>query len=330
MISIKVKKRDGSLVTFDKSKITSAIDGAARECFYNDINMCNDIANIITDRIKKIDSPIITIEEIQDLVENTLIEIGYIDIAKRYILYRQEKLYERGVKDNKEYKLLSKSFLSKYKHLPDPFPTELGAFIYLRTYSRWLPEKNRRERWWETVARAVDYNCSLVPTTRAEAEELYDNVFNLKQFLSGRTFWSGGTQVTQDFPTSNYNCAFEVIDELKAFSDLFYLLMVGAGVGVRILKDDVSKISKVRSNYNLINEYYNPVSQEERDENTSLIFENENTAKIIVGDSKSGWVKSLDFFFKLISDNDYKHIKNIIVNYNNVRPKGERLKTFGG
>lgn len=145
-----------------------------------------------------------------------------------------------------------------------------------------------------------------------------------------RTFWSGGTKVTKDFPTSNYNCAFEIIDELKAFSDLFYLLMVGAGVGIRILKDDVAKISKVRSDYNLINEYYNPVDKSDRDENTSLIFENDNTAKIIVADSKSGWIKSLEFFFELISDNDYKHIKNIIINYNNVRPKGERLKTFGG
>ena len=37
--------------------------------------------------------------------------------------------------------------------------------------------------------RAVEYNCSLAPTSREEAEELYDNIYHLRQFLSGRTLW---------------------------------------------------------------------------------------------------------------------------------------------
>ena len=324
---MKIEKRNGDLCEFDSNKIKTAIIQAMYDADEVDEGMAEMIASDIESIISSTDEET-SVDEIQDLVEEGLMEYGLKQTAKAYIIYRHNKDNNR-TKD-KKYKLLSKEFLSKYKHRPDPFPTELGAFVYLRTYSRWLPDEKRRERWWETVARAVDYNCSLVPTTRDEAEELYDNIYNMKQFLSGRTFWSGGTQVTRDFPTSNYNCAFEVIDELKAFSDLFYLLMVGAGVGIRILKNDVIKISKIRGDYNLINEYYNPEPKSERDENTSLIFENDNTAKIIVGDSKSGWVKSLDFFFQLISDNDYKHIKNIIVNYDNVRPKGERLKTFGG
>ena len=47
---------------------------------------------------------------------------------------------------------------------------QLGAFVYTRTYSRYLPKLGRREFWWETVARAVEYNCSLAPTSREEAE----------------------------------------------------------------------------------------------------------------------------------------------------------------
>ena len=43
---------------------------------------------------------------------------------------------------------------------------ELGSFVYSRTYSRYIPQLNRREFWWETVRRAVEYNCSLAPTTR--------------------------------------------------------------------------------------------------------------------------------------------------------------------
>ncbi len=37
---------------------------------------------------------------------------------------------------------------------------------------------------------------------------------------------------------ANYNCAFTVVNDFVAYHDLFYLLMVGSGVGVRVLKSD--------------------------------------------------------------------------------------------
>ena len=93
-------------------------------------------------------------------------------------------------------------------------------FDHLSRYSRWLPEENRREYWWETVRRAVEYNCSLVKsTTRREAEELFENIFYLRQFLSGRTFWVGGTDVAKHYPMANYNCSFQVIDKFFLFFD---------------------------------------------------------------------------------------------------------------
>ena len=85
-------------------------------------------------------------------------------------------------------RLLSEEFLSKYPDFPEHM-TEIGKFVYLRTYSRWLPEERRRETWKETCTRAVEYNCSLAKTPRQESEELFDAMFNLKQALSGRTLW---------------------------------------------------------------------------------------------------------------------------------------------
>lgn len=207
---------------------------------------------------------------------------------------------------------------------------QLGNFVYYRTYSRWLPEEKRREYWWETVRRAVEYNCSLVPTRREEAELLYDNIFNLRQFLSGRSFWIGGTPVAYNYPMANFNCAFQIIDNLRAFEELFYLLMIGSGVGVRILKNDVAQLPKIRTNYDVIHEDYTPVGKSERQDSTGLEFIHNNTVRIVIGDSKEGWVQSLGFFLKLISSNEYREIKTIVFNYNNVRPKGEELKTFGG
>lgn len=104
-----------------------------------------------------------------------------------------------------KYQYLSNEFLEKYKGY-NPLKTQLGMFTYVRTYSQYLPDEKRREYWLETVARAVDYNVSLGNGTVREAEMLFDNVFNLRQFLSGRTLWAGGGIVSKNYPMSNYNC----------------------------------------------------------------------------------------------------------------------------
>lgn len=44
-----------------------------------------------------------------------------------------------------------------YPNFPDEM-TELGKFIFYRTYSRYLPEKRRRETWKEVCLRAISYN----------------------------------------------------------------------------------------------------------------------------------------------------------------------------
>jgi len=128
---------------------------------------------------------------------------------------------------------------------------------------------------------------------------------------------------------ANFNCSFIALDNFNAFKDLFYLLMIGSGVGIRVLKSDVKKLPKIRTNIKIIHELYSPLPKEKRENLTSITFEN-NTAHIIIGDSKEGWVESLDYYLSILYKNEYREIKTIIFDYNNVRPKGEKLKTFGG
>jgi len=322
-----IVKRNGIIVKFDRIKIVHAIENAMFETV-NGINseISNKIAETIEKELEGFNTPP-TVEGIQDMVETYLMQLDPAS-AKSYILYRnkREKIRNSTKITNR---ILSDEFISKYKHMKSPMQ-QLGNFVYYRTYSRYLQNEGRREYWWETVRRAVEYNCSLAPINVHEAEELYDNVFNLRQFLSGRTLWTGNTEVSLKYPMSNYNCAFTVIDDFKAFSDAFYLLMIGSGVGFRILIEDVEKLPKVRNDYEIIQEAYLPVSKDRRLENTSLNFISKNSVKLIVGDSKEGWVESLKLFFETITSNTYKNIETIIVNYDNVRPKGEKLKTFGG
>lgn len=331
-----VIKRDEREVAYSRDKITKAIYRAMVESGEDAVEddaekVALDVeAALVKDFYKQNRIP--KVEEIQDLVEEKLMKAAYVTTAKAYILYRSKRQQSRlqRKKTDKETGLLSNKFLSKYKHQANPFPTELGEFIYYRTYSRWLEDEQRREYWWETVKRAVEYNCSLAPTTKKEAEALYDNVYQLKNFLAGRTLWTASTESSKKYGMSNYNCSFTVIDNFKAYQDLFYLLMIGSGVGFRVLPRDVEQLPKIRTDVEVIHKYYEPVIRDERREYTDFDFDEDDVVTINVGDSKEGWIQSLEYYFKFLVDHAYRPIKRIIFNYDSVRPKGEKLKTFGG
>ncbi|MGI6730909.1 MAG: ribonucleoside-triphosphate reductase, adenosylcobalamin-dependent [Anaerovoracaceae bacterium] len=324
-----VIKRDGTQVNFNYVKIETAIKKAMLETKLGvDEKLAKDIALAIERQVEK-STRTVHVEDLQDLVEDYLMGSDRKDVAKKFIIYRYERDKTRDARKRRDGRIISDEFVSKFKHAPSPM-NQLGSFVYYRTYSRWIPEEMRREYWWETVRRAVEYNCSLVPTSKEEAEKLYKNVFELKQFLSGRTFWVGSTDVSKYYPMANYNCSFQVIDSFSAFRDIFYLLMVGSGVGIRVLKSDVEKMPKIRTDVEIIHESYTPLLKSLRQDSTSLEFSHNDTVKIIIGDSKEGWVQALDYFIKALYSTEYRKIKTIILNYDHVRGKGEKLKTFGG
>ena len=322
-----VRKRSGKVVPFDADFITRAISLAAAAAGEHDEEEAARITQCVVDKLKERKEEIWDIETIQDAVEETLFDEHHYQTAKAYILYRMEKEKERSGGARKE-GLLSREFLSPYKHAPNPME-QLGAFVYSRTYSRYLPRIGRREFWWETVCRAVEYNCSLAPTSRDEAEKLFDNIYHMRQFLSGRTLWVGGTPVADQYPMANYNCAFTVIDNFSAYHDLFYLLMIGSGVGVRVLQADADKLPPVRTDMEILHKSYDPRPHDKRLEYTDLTFSHD-TATLEVGDSKEGWAQALTHYFDIMTNREYRGICRLIVVYDSIRPKGERLKTFGG
>jgi ribonucleoside-triphosphate reductase (thioredoxin) len=245
--------------------------------------------------------------------------------------------------------ILSNSFLSKYKDFPDHM-NELGKFVYYRTYSRYLHKEKRRETWKETVRRATEYNIKLaikhyerigftppVKALRKEAEEYFDNMFNLRQFLSGRTLWVGTPDekgVSWRYPLANFNCSFTNIEKWDDLTELFYLLLVGAGVGFKCTKSMAEQLPPIRNDVQVIHHPYHPVPKNQRKETTEVreVVDRYGLkgVTIIVGDSKEGWVEALRMFFEVLTKPEYEHAKTIWINYDSVRPKGERLMTFGG
>lgn len=222
--------------------------------------------------------------------------------------------------------LLKEEFLSKYSDFPQHMDN-LAKLVYYRTYSRWLPDEGRRETWKETCTRAVEYNCSLAPTSIYEAQRLFDNMFNLKQFISGRSLWIGGSEASKKTKLANFNCSFVVIDSIKSLCDLFYLLMVGTGVGVRILPSDVEKLPTFRDDVTLFAQY-NKNSTKQRGREYTITEQEDNMFVIKIGDSKEGWVDALRAYLNFMASPS--ECNNILIDYTEIRVKGATLSSFGG
>ena len=82
-----VIKRNGSEVKFNKKKIISAITKAMKSCNVSDPDFVMQIADSIEGRNQKV----ITVEDIQDLIENKLMASKYKNVAQQYIRYRYER-----------------------------------------------------------------------------------------------------------------------------------------------------------------------------------------------------------------------------------------------
>ena len=109
-----VAKRDGAVVEFELSKITEAIRKAfeAKEKYYSQDMLQMLGLRVTADFQEKISDEIISVEDIQDSVENVLIQCGYADVAKAYILYRKQREKMRNMKSTiLDYKEIVNSYV---------------------------------------------------------------------------------------------------------------------------------------------------------------------------------------------------------------------------
>lgn len=95
-------KRDKSKQEFDFTKIENAVKAAYKSCGKNNQVKIDEVIWTIKKNLENLDSEI-TVEKIQDVVENSLMKCGEYDIAKSYILYREEHKNARLLKERIEY-----------------------------------------------------------------------------------------------------------------------------------------------------------------------------------------------------------------------------------
>lgn len=180
------------------------------------------------------------------------------------------------------------------------FTNPASEFVYIRTYSRWLEEKKRREAWNETVTRYITFlkaNRNDVPAKVWRKIEKY--LLELSVMGSMRAIWAAG-EAAQENNITMYNCSFLNVDCIEAFAECLYILCCGTGVGFKV-DDDVLKLGFVPENIT------------------------KNGQEYIIPDSKEGWADSVKILMKSL----YSGI-DISFDYSQIRKKGTRLKKMGG
>jgi ribonucleoside-diphosphate reductase alpha chain len=190
-----IKKRDGRIVEFDKSKITNAIFKAAVAVGGED----REIAEKLTDQViaivnENFAGKVPTVEDVQDTVEKVLIEEGHAKTAKVYILYRQKRAILRELK-------------AELLNVPvDEVDNKLSVNAIKVLERRYL-KKDKNGQIMETpkqmfrrVARAIamidafyDRN---VDTSEVE-EEFYSAMVNLEFLPNSPTLMNAGTGIGQ-------------------------------------------------------------------------------------------------------------------------------------
>ena len=94
-----VRRRDGRLVPFDLARIEGAVARAAREAGHRNPDAPGAVARSVADALaRRPRGGAATVEEIQDLVEAELVAAGLDDVARAYIVYRQQHAELRAAK----------------------------------------------------------------------------------------------------------------------------------------------------------------------------------------------------------------------------------------
>jgi len=110
----KIQKRDGRLVKFNADKITNAIAKAATATAEFDITSARKLTIKVLNLAEKLfDGKIMTVEEIQDIVEEVLLSSSYRKTAKAYIIYRDQHARLREITNKMEVDLVDQYLKKK-------------------------------------------------------------------------------------------------------------------------------------------------------------------------------------------------------------------------
>ena len=170
--------------------------------------------------------------------------------------------------------------------------------VYMK-YSKYVPELKRRETWIELVNRNKEMHQEKFPQLKDEIENAYKLVYDKKVLPSMRSLQFAGRPIELN-NSRIFNCSFLPIDDMRAFSEIMFLLLSGCGVGYSVQTHHVDKLPEITI----------PVK----------------TKRYLVGDSIEGWADAVRMLCKAYFTGGALPI----FDFRDIRPKGAQLITVGG
>jgi len=176
----------------------------------------------------------------------------------------------------------------------------LSQIIIYSKYARYNNLIGRRETWEEIVTRNKNMHIRKFPNMKDQIEDAYKLVYDKKILPSMRSLQFGGTAIEVN-NARLFNCSYLPIDDYRAFSEAFFLLLSGCGVGYSVQRHHVERLPRIMK----------PKKQR----------------KFLISDDVMGWADAVKALMKAYFGFT---AAEPVFDYRSIRAQGEPLKTSGG
>ncbi len=173
----KIQKRDGSIVDHNPGKIVKAIQLAMKAAKNGNKENAEYVANKVEKALSKMEKAakkkpyVPNVEDVQDIVEGMLMETGFHDVAKVYILYREKKRQERR----------RDIFKKRINLKPYEYP-ELAEYVNAIRHSYWLHTE------FNYTSDVQDFKVNVTPSER---NALKNTMLAISQIeVAVKMFWA--------------------------------------------------------------------------------------------------------------------------------------------
>jgi ribonucleoside-triphosphate reductase len=188
---------------------------------------------------------------------------------------------------------------------------EISKFIFISKYARYNEKLKRRETWEEAASRVEEMHLKKYSFLSKDDKDKIKWAFDLvrdKYVVPSMRGMQFGGKAIEAHNSRQFNCAVRHVDSLRSFSEIFYLLLCGCGVGIGLSKYFLNRLP-------------------------DLVKENDKTGTIItyvVEDDIEGWADSIEALLMCYFHNTPYTGRKIVFDYSRIRPEGSPLKTGGG
>lgn len=189
---------------------------------------------------------------------------------------------------------------------------EISNFVFTSKYARYDENKQRRETWPECVTRVAKmhhdkFKKDLDKDDLQIIKEVFRMVRDKKVVPSMRSMQFGGKAIDAKNERI-YNCSTRHVDSIRAFSEIFFALLCGNGVGIGISRKFIKRL---------------PPLVTPEDKNGTVI-------NYVVEDTVEGWADTVDVLLSCYFKNTAFSGRKIVFDYSKIRKEGTPLITGGG